>query len=72
MNNLNAPAKQALNKECWEILQQLEDWLIAALYSRLLPNRSYFMFVIHTSDPYPLEHNQTVEPVTHCHKKGVY
>jgi len=27
MNNLNAPAKQALNKERWEILQQLEDWL---------------------------------------------
>ncbi|CAA9563788.1 Potassium voltage-gated channel subfamily KQT; possible potassium channel, VIC family [uncultured Synechococcales cyanobacterium] len=27
MNNLNVPAKQALNKERWEILQQLEDWL---------------------------------------------
>jgi len=27
MNNLNAPAKQALNKERWEILEQLEDWL---------------------------------------------
>lgn len=27
MNNLNASEKQALNKERWEILQQLEDWL---------------------------------------------
>lgn len=27
MNNLNASKKQALNKDRWEILQQLEDWL---------------------------------------------